>query len=110
MPLHLTRNYNGQYTNQSGVHSRYESNMIGTYQQQIIYSGDTISYVSNMSDFVFEMIYANYKYVDSVLQADIIAKIMLVETSNSVIIKSLWEFTKGYTVKLLRMLLIILRV
>ncbi len=28
MPLHITKNYNGQYTNQYGVHSRYETDMI----------------------------------------------------------------------------------
>ncbi|HEY6437846.1 MAG TPA: hypothetical protein VIY47_14745, partial [Ignavibacteriaceae bacterium] len=32
MPLHITRNYNGQYTNQTGVHSRYESTLIGNFQ------------------------------------------------------------------------------
>jgi len=44
MPLHITRNYNGQYTGQYGVHSRYESNMIGTFQNQIVYDG-TASYI-----------------------------------------------------------------
>jgi hypothetical protein len=102
MPLHVTRNYNGQYTNQSGVHSRYESNMIGTYQQQIIYSGDTISYVSNISDFVFKMIYTNYKYVDSVLQADMIAKNYAGGNYNNTYYQKLWELTKGYTVKLFK--------
>lgn len=102
MPLHLTRNYNGQYTNQYGIHSRYESNMIGTYQQQIIYSGDTVSYVSNISNFVFDMIYTNYKYVDSVLQADISAKNYAGGTTGSVYYQKLWELTKGYTVRLFK--------
>ena len=45
MPLHLTLNYNGQYSGQYGIHSRYESTMINTYQQQIIFSGDTIGII-----------------------------------------------------------------
>ena len=102
IPLHLTRNYNGQYTGQYGIHSRYESNMIGTYQQQIIYSGDTVSYVSNISDFVFDMIYTNYKYVDSVLQADITARNYAGGTNSSVYYQKLWELTKGYTVRLFK--------
>ena len=102
IPLHLTRNYNGQYTGQYGIHSRYESNMIGTYQQQIIYSGDTVSYVSNISDFVFDMIYTNYKYVDSVLQADIAARNYAGGTNSSVYYQKLWELTKGYTVRLFK--------
>ncbi len=28
MPLHITRNYNGQYSGNNGIHSRYESTMI----------------------------------------------------------------------------------
>src|ERR1035437_1713276 len=31
MPLHITANYDGQKTNQSGIHSRYESDMVGDY-------------------------------------------------------------------------------
>jgi hypothetical protein len=100
MPLHLTRNYNGQYTGQSGIHSRYESSMIGTYQQQIIYNGDTVSRISNLSDFVFEMIYANYKYVDSVLVADLTAKSFAGGNYNSAYYQKLWELTKNFTIKL----------
>ena len=31
-PLHITRNYNGQYSGNYGVHSRYESGMINAFQ------------------------------------------------------------------------------
>jgi hypothetical protein len=102
MPLHVTRNYNGQYTNQYGIHSRYESSMISTYQQQIIYSGDTINYVSNISNFIFDLVYANYKYVDSVLQADLAAKNYAGGTSSTLYYQKLWELTKVFTVKLFK--------
>ncbi len=100
MPLHVTRNYNGQYSGQSGIHSRYESTMINTYQSQITYSGDTVSYVPNVSDFVFEMIYANYKYVDSVLIADLAAKNFSGGSYNSIYYQKLWELTKNFTIRL----------
>ena len=61
MPFHLTRNYNGQYTNQTGVHSRYESRMIEKYDQEIFYDGDSVAYISDIAYFVFNMIYDNYE-------------------------------------------------
>lgn len=102
MPLHLTRNYNGQYTGQSGVHSRYESSMINIYQSQINYTGDTISYISDLSEFVFQMVYSNYNYVDSVLQADLTAKNYAGGNYNNSYYQKLWELTKGFTIKLFK--------
>ncbi len=102
MPLHITRNYNGQFTGQSGVHSRYESTMIGNYSQEIVYTGDSAFYISNVSDFTFEMIYANYQYVDSVLSADLIAKNFAGGSYNSTYYQKLWELTKNFTIKLFK--------
>ena len=36
--LHITRNYNGQHTNQTGVHSRYETQLINRDSANIIYA------------------------------------------------------------------------
>lgn len=102
MPLHITRNYNGQYSGQSGIHSRYESTMIGNYQSQIVYSGDSALFIPNVSEFVFEMLYANYKYVDSVLQADITAKIFSGGSYNNAYYQKLWELTKNFTIGLFK--------
>lgn len=102
MPLHLTRNYNGQYTGQTGVHSRYESSMINTYNAQITYTGDSLFYIDNIPDFVFSMIYENYTYVDSVLKCDSIAKAFAGSTTSSVYYTKLWELTKGFTTRLFR--------
>ncbi len=102
MPLHITKNYNGQYTGQLGVHSRYESTMIGNYSQEIVFTGDTAFYISNVSDFTFEMIYANYHYVDSVLSADLIAKHYAGGSYNSTYYQKLWELTKNFTTKLFK--------
>ncbi len=102
MPLHLTRNYNGQYTNQFGIHSRYESNMIGRYTDQIIYEGDTIKYIDNLSDYVFNTIYDNYVYLDSVLNADSIATAFVGNTTDDLYFEKLWELTKQFTIKLFK--------
>ncbi len=100
MALHLTRNYNGQYTGQNGIHSRYESNLISRYSNQIIYNGDTLKYIDNLSDYVFNMIYNNYNYVDSVLIADNIATAFAGNTTSSTYYEKLWELTKSFTILL----------
>lgn len=102
MPLHITRNYNGQLTGQTGIHSRYETTMIGKFQNQIIYSGDNLKYIENISDYVFEMINENYKYVDSVLAADAAAKSYAGNNTSDVYYNKFWELTKDFTIKLFK--------
>ncbi len=102
MPLHITRNYNGQYTGQTGVHSRFESNMINTYNSQIIYSGDSLIYINDISDFVFNLLYNNYNYVDSVLKADSLAKAFAGNTTSTAYYSKMWEVSKGFTTKLFK--------
>ena len=101
-PLHITKNYNGQYTNQYGVHSRYETGMINNYQSQIIYSGDSVQFIQNIPDFVFTTIYINYKYVDSVLNADKEAETFAGNTNSSQYYQKLWELTGSFTIKLFK--------
>lgn len=100
MPLHITRNYNGQYTNQTGVHSRYESTLIGNFQSQIIYDGDSLQYIENLPDFVFNMLYENYQYVDSVLYADSVANAFAGNHNSSTYYNKFWEIAKNFTIGL----------
>lgn len=100
MPLHITRNYNGQYTNQTGVHSRYESNLINTFQSQIVYDGDSLQYIDNLSDFIFNMIYDNYQYVDSVLYADSVANAFAGNHNSTTYYNKFWEISKNFTIRL----------
>jgi hypothetical protein len=102
MPLHLTRNYNGQYTGQTGVHSRFESNMINTYSSQIVYSGDSLIYIDNVSDFVFDLLYNNYPFVDSLLKADSLAKAFAGNTTSTAYYSKMWELSKAFTTGLFK--------
>ncbi len=103
MPLHLTENYNGQLSNQYGVHSRYESSMVGKYENQFTYTGDTCYYVNNIPDFVFNYIYANYAYKDSVLDADIkAASFAGGSTKSDAYYQKLYELTGDFTLKLFK--------
>ena len=100
MPLHITRNYNGQYTGQNGVHSRYESNLIETFQSQIVYDGDSLQYIDNLPDFVFNMVYDNYQYVDSVLYADSVAQAYAGNHNSTTYYNKFWEIAKNFTIGL----------
>ncbi len=102
MPLHITRNYDGQYTDQDGVHYRYESGLINRFQDQIIYGGDSLKYIDNLPDYIFNMIYDNYLYVDSVLAADAIATAFAGSTTSTVYYDKFWELAKSFTTELFK--------
>jgi hypothetical protein len=100
MPLHVTRNYDGQYTGQNGVHSRYETHLIGDFQNEIVYDGDSLQYIDNLYDFVFNMIYENYQYVDSVLYADSVAQAFAGNHNSTTYYNKFWEIAKNFTIGL----------
>ena len=102
MPLHITRNYDGQYTGNNGIHSRYESTMINSYISQITYSGENISAIENVNQYVFDYIYANYIYVDSVIAADNYAKNISSNYSSTEYKTALWNKSKVFTIKLFK--------
>jgi hypothetical protein len=69
-PFHLTRNYNGQYTGNHGIHSRYEGEMIVRHFDEVTYETSTAEYLPSVLDFIFDGIDERYWYVDDVLAAD----------------------------------------
>jgi hypothetical protein len=102
MPLHITMNYNGQYTGNYDIHYRYESTMINAFGSQIFYEGDEISVIQDVQQYIFDYLYYNYNYVDSVLFADDYAKSISSNTSSSEYRQALWEKTKGFTTLLFK--------
>ena len=101
MPLHITQNYNGESTGNNGIHSRYESTMVGAYVDQIIYTGDSISVIPNVNQYIFNYLYKNYTYVDSVLQADDYAK-TFGSTNSAEYKQALWDKSKVFTTLLMK--------
>src|SRR5262245_30017745 len=62
-PLHCTQNYNGQYTNNVGVHARYEGEMVNRHldgltiayaPQNTVYIPDTVDRVLNSIDVTWQ--------------------------------------------------------
>jgi hypothetical protein len=99
-PLHITRNYNGQYTGNSGIHSRYETSMINAFQGEIEIESRPISQITNLNDYIFNYIYANYIYVDSIMLADNYAQGIAGNTSSYAYKAALWEKTRNFTIPL----------
>jgi len=100
MPLHITRNYNGQYSGNYDIHSRYESAMISKFLNQINYSGDDISFITDVNGYIFQYLYANYIYVDSVMAADDYAQGIAGNTYSDEYKEALWDKTNGFTIPL----------
>ncbi|MCB0729293.1 MAG: T9SS type A sorting domain-containing protein [Ignavibacteriae bacterium] len=95
-PLHITRNYDGQYTNQTGVHSRYETQLINRDSANIYYNFENAVYVPDINGYVFNFLYNNYTYVDSVLKYDSIAK-SLAGSYNTTYYQIYWELAANFT-------------
>ncbi len=102
MPLHITNNYNGGMTGQTGIHSRYETSMIGRYETQIVYPADTARFIENVGGFIFNYLYHDYKYVDSILIADTYATAIAGNTSSDAYYQALWQKSGDFTILLMR--------
>ena len=101
MPLHLTLNYDGQLTEQKGIHNRYESKMFGLYADSIIVKRSRLHKVRDVSRYVFDYMYINYQYKDSLLNADKFAYKKANQEYNGLYYQTLWQKTKGFTNKMI---------
>ncbi|NOZ46886.1 MAG: T9SS type A sorting domain-containing protein [Chlorobi bacterium] len=102
MPMHITRNYNGQYTGNDGIHSRYESTMINSFNAEIVYSGMQIDTIADVNQYIFNYLYNNYIYVDSVIGADNYAKSINSNTYSTEYKRALWDYSKDFTILLFK--------
>jgi hypothetical protein len=98
-PLHVTKNYNGQFTGQSGIHSRYESTMLSStyFLSALAITPDSVQYVGNRWEFVFLYLLHSNNLVDTVLQGDIFAKSVSGGNINATYYNALWNRTRRIT-------------
>lgn len=98
-PLHNTKNYNGQYSNNYGIHSRYESTMLSPtyYLSQLYIVPDSVRYISDRINFIFEYILHSNSLVDTVLHGDTYAKLASGGQYNSLYYAELWNRTRAMT-------------
>lgn len=69
-PLHATINYDGQLTGNSGIHSRFESDLIERFESRLTLTPKAPKAITNPRDSAFDVLLASYKLVDPILKAD----------------------------------------
>lgn len=97
MPLHLTANYNGQLTDNYGIHSRYESTMVGDHADALAsYPGHSITEITDVTEYILDYLYSTYRYKDSILFADNHAK-AIDSQYGTAYYNNLWDQTGSFT-------------
>ncbi|MFT4521478.1 MAG: hypothetical protein ACI8ZN_000411 [Bacteroidia bacterium] len=71
VPLHATGNYNGQKTNQHGIHGLWESRLPELFQSDYNYFVGKARYVDNVTHEVWMRFEQSYAAVDSVLSFEL---------------------------------------
>lgn len=111
VPLHCTRNYNGQLTGQHGIHGFWESRIPETYGDNYDFLVGKAIYINNPSEYTWNILRASYSAHDSVLNlekelnskfpAD--RKYAFEEKGNQLVKVYSLEYTKAYNALLLGM-------
>ena len=70
VPLHLTKNYNGQLTNQTGIHALWESRLPELFGAHYNCFAGKANYIDNPLDEAFRICRSSFKCVDSVLRLE----------------------------------------
>ncbi len=82
-PLHVTENYDGQLTNQPGIHSRFETELVkhmisknGLNFNPKRLASEFVNFepISDKVKFAFDIVLESYKYIEPILEADRFAK------------------------------------
>ena len=69
-PLHATNNYDGQLTGNTGIHARFERDLIEKFQARLTVRPSAPTAINNVRDAAFDALLASYKLVDPILKAD----------------------------------------
>lgn len=100
-PLHATGNYDGQFSGNKGIHSRYESTMMGKYIGSVSIVKDSVKYIKDPMTYIFGYILESNSYTDSVMAADRYAAPPSGYNGSGTLptdyYQKLWERTAAYT-------------
>ncbi|MBA3051736.1 MAG: hypothetical protein ABII20_07235 [Candidatus Omnitrophota bacterium] len=70
VPLHTTENFDGQFTGNSGIHGRFESELVRRYGASVKIGTFSAVYVEDPLRFVFEYLIESHGRVEKIIQAD----------------------------------------
>jgi hypothetical protein len=99
-PLHITKNYDGQYTGNDGIHSRFESKIISRYESLLVYPVDSVQFIGDVRNYIFTYLYQNYKLVDSIMIADSFAQAVAGNFTSDTYYQTLWSKCGNFTIGL----------
>jgi hypothetical protein len=71
VPLHAIVNYDGQVTNQWGIHSRFESDLFERYRDRLTLAPPALGPVRDVRALAFDVLLSSYKASAGVLAADL---------------------------------------
>jgi hypothetical protein len=71
VPFHAVENYDGQLTNQRGIHARFESSLFDRYRDQLTVRPTPARPITNPRDFVFDVIIEGTELVPAILKSDL---------------------------------------
>ena len=70
VPFHATLNHDGHLTGQTGMHSRFESELFERFREQLHVDGGRVVPVESPREFMFESLTTSFTFVQPVLDAD----------------------------------------
>lgn len=73
VPFHAVLNYDGQLTNQHGIHSRFETELFQRYRNRLRLMPPRVAPVQHPIDFIFDQLTNGFTKVDGLLAADLAA-------------------------------------
>jgi hypothetical protein len=70
VPFHAALNYDGQLTQQWGIHSRFESELFDRYKGTLKIDPKPVMPITNAREFIFDTLLASFPYAQQALDAD----------------------------------------
>jgi hypothetical protein len=69
-PFHAAVNYDGQLTNQQGIHARFETELFERYANRLRVAPAPVTPIPDAREFVFSTLTDSFSWVDPILAAD----------------------------------------
>jgi hypothetical protein len=69
-PFHAALNYDGQLTNQQGIHARFETELFDRYVDKLKIAPPPLAPIANAREFFFATLTDSFTHVDAILAAD----------------------------------------
>jgi hypothetical protein len=69
-PFHASNNYDGQLSGNSGIHARFESDLIERFESRLTLKPAPPKAITNPRDAAFDVLLASFQLVDPILKAD----------------------------------------